>query len=174
MTRENSSNSGTTVPSLLPRARPEESLEHECGDESGSVASQRPASHPPSSVRSPPTELVDADSGHRSRPQTMPANGSNAVHEEAHLPPKQGTQPYRYQDYISTAGAEEQSINGYQTVKHNAMAESASGEREGDAWQNASARKARRFSSESAETDDVRYDGRNTSVELDTYDIIAA
>lgn len=174
MTRENSSNSGTTVPGLHSQVGAEGLLEHENGNDIGSVAGQRPASHPPSIVRSPSTELADADGGIRSRPQTMPANGSNALHEEAHSSPKQATQSYRYQDYITTAPTPDPSFNGYQTVNHTSTLDTVSGERDDEVWQDMSGRKARRFSSESAETDDVRYEGRKASVELDTYDIIAA
>jgi len=166
--RENSSNSGTTTPAASFPVRDEDS------SDLSTVAGQRPASHPPSSTRSHLTDADEADSGLRSRPQTMPANGSLATHEESHSPPKEVSRPYRYQDYVATAGSAEPVFNGHQKVTPNGRPEAAFEGTNGSAWQDPSTVKPKRFSSESAESDDVRYDSRRSTAEMDTYDIISA
>lgn len=127
--RENSSNSGTmTSGDSLPTS--DEGL-----SDLSTVAGQRPASHPPSSVKSHLTEAAEADSGLRSRPQTMPANGSTATYEQSRSPPKEMSRPYRYQDYVATAGSAEPAFNGYEKVTPNGRPEAAFEGTSDTAWQ---------------------------------------
>ena len=168
LTREKSS--ASAVPTLSTPEDPDD-IDH---IESNSAGGRRPASHPPIIVRSPPREAADPDSNLRLRPQTMPASQNNATYSQSASPPDTGSQPYRYQDYVATPTA---LFNGNQKV--NGRPDVGLEDGIPNTWQDVSVtpqelRKSRRFSSESAEADEVRYDSRRSTGEMDTYDIISA
>lgn len=176
LVREHSSNSGSSHFEGLLTGAPMDGFSV---PENEVTNGQRPASHPSMTARSPPGGTSEPDYSLRPRPQTMPPGQTPSLQPEAsRSPPKTDFPEYRYQDYISTTSSEAQ-YDGHQKGPTDvAQIFSSTSSHANDRSNGASSEDAnpqpRRFSSEQSMTDDVRYDSRRITADMDTYDIISA
>lgn len=171
--RENSSQSGKLTPVVAGQAVPERRDAATTATNSSNTLTESPASHPPSII-SPTMESGEIDVNLRLAPQMTTLDVASPEQQHSRSPPKQATQSYRYQDYIDTSDPSDRSTPRDQIVPPQGNPPTMSPSVSEGEWPNWSTRKERRSSAESNKAEDVQYDSRRITADLDTFDIISA